>query len=507
MWSWLTLLLIPFGIAAGIIFGALPGFSASTGIVLFMPLSFVLDPFNALVLLLNLYVGAVYGGAIPAILIGLPGAAGAAAQLFDGYPMAKKGRPMEALAINTTSAVIGTLISVLIFLFVAPALSSVALKFGPPEMFWVAVWGLTAIVAMDPKNLTKGMLAGLIGLILGTIGADPMTGSVRMTGGLLELYQGVPFVPALTGLFCFPEVVNNLKFSLSPHAEPPKIIVNTKKLLEGIKMTFKYPKDIISGSLIGTVVGILPGAGASVAAFLAYNQSRMMSKHPEKYGEGAPEGVVSTATAENATVGGAMVPMMTLGVPGSAATAILMAVLMFHGLRPGPSLFMEQWSLISNLVITLLIGSVAMGIIGLLFSRLCSEIVRVDMKVLAPLTLVMIALSAYCSNFSITDIYIMLVCGLIGLVMKKFKYSVTALVLGIILGPIAETNLLQALRMNANNSFNLFTRPLCMVMIAVCLVSLIVPYWNHKRSEKKLSEIDAKKKALAGMSDEEEDLN
>lgn len=481
MWTPLSIFLIPIGTLAGIIFGALPGFSASTGIALLMPVTFVMSPFEGLTFLICIYAGSIYGGAIPAILLSIPGAPGSAAQLFDGYPMAQKGMPMEALAINTTSSMVGSCISIIAFLTIAPALARVALNFGPPEMFWVAVWGLTAIVALEPNRIVKGLFAGCLGMLFGAIGADPMFAYPRMFLGILELYQGVPFIPALVGLFCFSEMILGLNKALSTSQQYDSIKLEVKKLLDGVIVTFRYPWELIRSSIIGTVVGILPGAGASVAAFLAYTQSRLTSKHPEKYGTGIPEGIISTGTADNATMGGALIPLMTLGVPGSAATAILLGLLMYHGLRPGPKLFLEQWPLIKNLGIAAFVGSLLMGVLGLIFARYCAEILKVDTRIIAPATIILATLAAISSSGSIVDIYIMIFFGLLGIVMKVYKYPITSMVLGLILGPLAETNLLQALRMNQGSPSILFTRPLSIFLIGLCIVSFLYPYMNMKK--------------------------
>lgn len=466
-----VLLMIPFGLLLGIFFGVLPGFAGGTGIALCVPIAIFMSPLNSMVFLINLYAGAIYGGGVPAILLGVPGTAGAAATVADGFEMTKKGQFSEALAIQAVSSSFGSIVSILAFLFLSPFLARAALKFGPPEFFMLVLFGLSIIASIDQRNIFKGLFAGALGIALGTIGVDPIVGKVRMSMGLLYLYDGIPYIPFLLGLFCLARMMQ-----LSNEVEIVKAVLDIKpsfkKIFEGMKVTFKYKAELIKGSLIGTFIGAIPGAGAAIACFVSYLQAKNTSKHPERFGTGIPEGIIAPETANNATMGGALIPTFVFGIPGSGATAVLLGVMMFVGLRPGPKVFFEQLTLIRTIGVALLIGSLLIGVFGAFIARYVSGIVKLPLNIIVPIAIVTSSVGAFVGRQAVFDIGIMCATGALGYIMMKYKYPLTATVLGLLLGSMAEDNFLQSLLMSRRSYLIFFTRPITIVLWVIMLVLL-----------------------------------
>ncbi|TFG89797.1 MAG: C4-dicarboxylate ABC transporter permease [Candidatus Atribacteria bacterium] len=481
-----TLLMIPFGLLIGIFFGVLPGFAGGTGMALCLPIAIFMSPLNSMIFLINIYCGAIYGGGVPAILLGIPGTAGAAATVTDGFEMTKRGQYSEALAIQAVSSGFGSIVSIVAFLFLSPFLARAALKFGPPEFFMLVLFGLSIIASIDQRNIFKGLFAGALGIALGTIGVDPIVGRVRMSMGLLYLYDGIPYIPFLLGLFCLARMME-----LSNEVGIVKAVIDIKptfkKIFEGMKLTFKYKAELIKGSLIGTFIGALPGAGAAVACFVSYLQAKNASKYPEKFGTGIPEGIIAPETANNATLGGALIPTFVFGIPGSGATAVLLGVMMFVGLRPGPKVFFEQLTLIRTIGVGLLIGSLFIGVFGAFIARYISRIVKLPLNIIIPIAMVTSSVGALVGRQTVFDIGIMCATGAIGYIMTKYKYPLTATVLGLLLGKMAEDNFLQSLIMSRGSYLIFFTRPITIVLWIIILVSLFGPqiiklYKSYKKT-------------------------
>lgn len=479
-----TLLMIPIGVVVGIVFGILPGFNGSVGMAICMPIAITMTPLNAMVFLINLYNGAMYGGGIPAILVGTPGTAGGAATVLDGFEMAKKGRAIEALEIQAVSSTFGSAISVIAFLICAPALAKFGLKFGPPEFFVLAIFGLSILASMDTRRTLKTLFAGALGIALSTIGCDPIFGTTRMSLGNLYLYEGLPMIACMLGLFCITRMLlmANDKSITSENAVVTKA---DKTSYSGILEPFRHWGTLLKGTFIGVFVGALPGAGAAISSFMAYTQVKNSSMEPEKFGTGIPEGVIAPEASNNATLGGALVPTFTLGIPGSGATAVLLSVMMYLGLRPGPRLFLEQWPLIKSLGITLLIGCICLSIFGVLMAKRMAIITKVPLKILGPIVIATSTLGAFSERYALFDIGLMFFMGALGVLMEKLDYPVTATVLGLVLGDLAEESFLQSLRMSSGSSGIFFTRPITIVLWALTVISLLFPILITKSRESK----------------------
>lgn len=465
-----SLAVIALGTGGGIILGALPGLTATMGVALLVPMTFGMAPVHGLSMLMGIYVGAIYGGCISAILLKTPGTPASAATTLDGYPMAQKGLAGKALGIATVSSGAGGLASAIILIILAPYLAKVALMFGAPEYFALAIFGLTIIVTLS-SNILKGLLIGFFGMLLSTIGADPISGYTRFTFGIANLAQGISFIPALIGLFAIAEVFTQLERAFKDKEETAKVKSIFPTLAE-IKQCFRA---IWRGSIIGTIVGIIPGTGTNIAAWLSYNETRRSSKTPEKFGTGYIEGVAATESANNAVCGGAMVPLLTLGIPGDSVTAVFLGGLIIHGLAPGPRLFVDHPDVVSGLFTGIILANLFMIVLGFVAIRFSTQILRIPRKMLLCAIVIFCALGSYAINQNPFDLLTMLAFGIIGYFCQKYDYSQSALCIAMILGPIAEENLRLALYDSDMDISIFFTRPISLAFIAISLVSLLLP--------------------------------
>lgn len=468
------------GVITGIIVGALPGFTAAMGIAVLIPLTFGLDPNIGLVFLASLYIGAVYGGSISAILINTPGTDSAAATAIDGYEMTKKGRGREALTESAIASGWGGIMSNFALLLIAPPLARFALRFGPPEYFLLAVFGLTIIITFSAESiesLIKGLIVGIIGLLIGTIGFDPLFGIPRFTLKQVELLRGVSLIPALIGLFSLSQM-----FILSSQKKQSIVtdeLKNIGKYRVRINDFFKYFKTYIRGGILGTMIGIIPGAGTSIAAFIGYNEARRFSKHPDEFGKGCREGVAGPESANNAVVGGSLIPTLTLGIPGNSVTAVLLGGLIIMGLRPGHELFTLNAHIIYPFIITLFMANIFMILIGIFGVPYLSNFVKLPVSFIIPFVIVLSVLGSYAINNSIFDVYLVLFFGLAGYFLRINGFSTIPIVLGIILGPIAERGLIQTTGLARSADTNIITffitRPICIILIILIIISLLTP--------------------------------
>ena len=462
------------GVVVGIFFGALPGFGGSASLAIMLPVALVLSPLNAMVFLLAIYTGGHYGGGIPAVLMGVPGDASAAATVLDGFPMTQKGQASEALAFLAMGSAVASIVSVIAFLIFAPPLARFALSFGPPELFMLVVFGLTIIGSIEPSNMLKALLAGTLGLLIASVGVDPYLGNARMVANIPQLYDGFPFIPSLLGLFCISQMLvlitrDNL---VSPGTDVVKPSLG--RTLRGMVDCFNHWRAMAIGTLSGTFIGALPGAGATIAAFIAYNVTKNTSSDPESFGKGNPDGLIAPEAAQNAIVGGSMIPTFALGIPGSGAAAVLMGVMMYMGLRPGPQLFVEQLPLIQLLCIYLLIASVAMIAIGAVAAGAFCRVTRVPLPVLVPLVVVAASIGAYSTRGEVFDLGVMVAFGVLGYLLQRKKYPLSAVVLGLVLGPMAEQYFIQSLVMSNWDYTIFFTRPITMVLWGLIAMSVVV---------------------------------
>ena len=482
----MMLVLVLVGTAGGMAIGAMPGLSATMGLALLVPFTFTMEPTSALVLLGAFYMGAIYGGSFTAILVNAPGTPSSVATAFEGYKMTKKGKSELAIVAATMGSLVGGIIGVTALVFLAPPLASFSLRFGPQEYFWVAIFGLTIIISMSTGSVLKGLIGGTIGLLLATIGIAPVGGDVRFTFGEPMLQGGVPLVPAMVGLFTVPEVIK-LIARKGREAEMENAPRDRQGLWSMIRATVGRPFNAIRSAVIGTVVGILPGAGGSVANLVAYSEAKRASKVKENYGKGEVEGVVAAESANNATVGAGLIPTLTIGVPGTPPDAIILGVLLLQGLRPGAELFSTSGPMVGTLVVALALSAVMMVPVGLIAGRgLQRGVIALPARYLAPSIMALTIVGSFAVRSSVVDVVIMLVIGVMAYFLGLVGISAAPIVLGLILGTIAEEGLVQGLLTatgDAHPWMSFFTGPISLVLIAMTLGSLLWPVvqWFRRR--------------------------
>ncbi len=469
------------GVFIGIVFGAIPGLTATLGVALFLPFTFGMDPIASFALLLGIYCGGIYGGSITAILLKTPGTPSSAATVLDGNPMRNNGRAMEALSIATIGSFIGGEISCIALFFIAPQLAKVALSFGPPEYFAIGLFGLSIIAILSSGNLLRGIISGCVGLLIATIGMDPVTGTLRFTFGIPSLMGGFNFVAALIGLFAISEVMRKLEKESHEKKTDREVASLTGKIVS-IKVILKNWFNIIRSSVIGTVIGIIPATGSAVASWLSYNEARRASKHPEKFGTGIPEGVFATEVANNAVTGGALIPLLTLGIPGDAVTAILMGALMLQGLTPGPLLFTNYGDVMKGLYIMLVVANLFMFLQGMFGIKLFVNLIKVPTNLLMSSVLILCFIGSFAINNNIMDVRMALFMGVLGYFMNKGDFPVPPVLLGIILEPIIEKNFRRSLAISMGDYSIFWTHPICLVFI---LISVGTVLWQVIKSIKK----------------------
>lgn len=476
--SFTPLLLIFLGVCIGILGGAIPGISPSMAVALLLPITYSMTPTHALLMLVGIYIGANYGGSITAVSINTPGTPSATVTAFDGYPMAISGRAGEAMGISLWASVIGGVIGTIILIFASQPLANLALKFWPSEYFALCIMGLTTVATLGGKNWQKAMVCVLFGLLINTMGLAPITSIKRFTFGINQLYDGITFVPALIGLFALGEVFSSLE---SYKAEGQKHGA-FKYTWPKFKYYWKLKWSIIRSSIMGTVIGVFPGAGGTIASFLAYDMERRLSKHPEQFGKGAPEGVVAAEAANSASVGGAMVPLLSLGIPGSSTAAVLLGALMIHNLTPGPELFIKEPLMINALFASMFIANIFMSGIGVFGSKLWVRVTDIPKTILLPLIFAFSILGSYSVSQSMADVVMCLIFGVIGWLMKKYDYPAAPVVLGLVLGKLIEANFHRAMTLNGLASF---ARPLTLALFLISVLAIVIPLFQDRKKRSK----------------------
>jgi len=443
-------------------------------IALLLPFTIGLDPVAAISMMAALYCAGTFGGSITAILINAPGAPPAVATAFDGYPMAKKGQPGKALGLATIASVIGGIFSLIIFIFATPLLASIALKFGPVEYFGLAVFALSMLASMSGKSSIRNLIAGTIGVLLATIGVHLATGVERFDFGIEELSEGIHFVPVLIGLFAMSELLTQ---SQTLNAAVERMSAKTLKL-----PTWKELKvlkwNIFRSSSLGTFIGILPAEGSTVAAMMGYNEAKRWSKTPEKFGTGCAEGIVAPESANNAAAGGAMVPTLALGIPGSGTTALILAALVMHGFKPGPYLITETPHLVYAIFGAMLIANFGFLGIGLVGAKVFSYVTFIPKRFLWPSVFVFSLIGSYSFSSSFFDVWVMLLSGIIGFFMMRNGFSPAPLVMGLILGPMVEETFTQAMVIHDSSFFQFFDSGVFIIFMVLTLISLSSPFWS-----------------------------
>lgn len=480
----INLLIMFLSTAMGITIGCLPGLSAAMGVALLLPITFGMDPASGLITLGGIYCGAIFGGSISAILIHTPGTPASAATAIEGYELTKKGQAAKALTVACVASFIGGLLSCISLYFFSPLLAQLALQFKSPEYFWLSLFGLTIIAGVSNKSLLKGLISGVLGLLISTIGMAPMEGVERFMFDQSELYNGINVTCALIGLFSMSQVLVLAEGKIKERGCLPQKIGRFG--LSKAEMKQIAPTTIRSW-IIGNIVGILPGAGATIASFIGYNEARQFSKHKEDFGHGSIEGVAGSEAANNAVTGGSLIPTLTLGIPGESVTAVLMGGLIIHGLQPGPELFTTYADMTYTFFAGFVLVQFFMLVIGLFGSKMFAQISRLSDAILIPSIFLLCVVGSYAINNSTFDVGVMVVFGVIGYLAHHFDLNNAAIVLGLILGPIGENGLRRSLMISNGDPSILFSSVICWVLIALCVVGILSPLF-FSRMEKKMKD-------------------
>ncbi len=468
-----SLLFLGIGTIGGLILGATPGLSPTMAVALLIPFTFRMDPAQGLILLGAAYTSSVAGGAVSAILLKIPGAPANIATALDGYEMAKKGQAAKALQMCFVSSAIGGVIGILVLIFLTPLLAAWALGFGPSHLFWIAILGVTIIGTLDARSVVKGLLSGAMGLWIATIGYDSIQGVERFTF-TEHLDGGVNVIAALIGLFAIPQIIEMLEGGRT-RKTIEVLAVERHSIWASTREVFSKLRALGIGSVVGTIIGLIPGAGGQIAGIVSYDQTRKFSPNRDRFGKGESEGVVAAESANNAMVGPSLVPLLTLSVPGSPTAAVLLGGLLIHGIFPGPDLFSKHAAVAWTFIDSMLIGQILMMVFGLYIARLAARVVLIPPAILAPAILVLAVFGSFAVQHSLSDVFVMLTLGLGMYFLEKVGFSAAPMVLGIILGPIAESNYVQG-RIIAEAGDGIFayffTGGLNIALIALCLASV-----------------------------------
>ncbi|MGZ8209487.1 MAG: tripartite tricarboxylate transporter permease [Burkholderiales bacterium] len=480
-----NLLFVTLGVIIGTLIGALPGIGPVSGLSILIPLAFGLNPTSAMILMCGIYYGCMYGGTITSVLMNVPGESASIMTCLDGHAMARQGRAGPALTIAAIGSFIAGTFSVVMLTLLAPPIAEAALSFGPPEYFALTLLGLCAISGLTGKSRAKGYAMGLLGLALATVGLDPIDGTQRFTFGNLELMDGIGFLPVAVGMFGLGAV-----FAMVEQSMEVEIM---KTSLREMLITKQDLKDsampMVRGSVIGFVIGVLPGAGATIATFLAYAAEKRLSKTPELFGTGLIAGVASPESANNASTGGAMIPLLTLGIPGSGTTAVLLGVLALFSLQPGPLLFSKNPEFVWALIASMYIGNVMLLVLNIAFVPAFVAVLRVPYKVLAALIAVFCLVGVYSVNYSVQDLWMMLGFGVLGYLTLKMDYPQAPLLLGLVLGGFMEVSMRQSLKMSHADVSIFFTRPIAATIMAIVIVIVLWPMLSRLRPRAPMQEL------------------
>ena len=466
-----VLLMMLVGITGGMAIGALPGLTATMGVAILVPFTFNLDPLTSLAMLVGIYIGAIQGGSIPAVLIRTPGTPAAAATTFDGYPLALKGEQDKALASALFASFFGGMVGTIILAFSAPLISQFALKFSAAEYCTFGIFGLSVIITLSEGGIIKGLIAGVFGLLLAMVGMDKMTGVPRFTFNSIELMSGISFIPVMIGLFAVSEIFHGAEKIV----QIERVDFTIKRLIPTFDEFKHIFKTLIRSSLIGTFVGSLPGAGGDIAAFISYNEAKRFSKHPEEFGHGEINGIAASESANNATCEGAMIPLLTLGVPGDSVTAVLIGAFMIQGLQPGPLLFAKNADLVYAIFVAFFVANILNYIVALIGARIFARAVSIPRYLLLPAIMLLCIIGSYSIRNSFFDIWVMLLFGVVGYLMQKFQYPIGPVVLALILGPMVESEFRRAMIMYRKDYTVFFTRPISLLFLLLALISIFGP--------------------------------
>lgn len=477
----LNMVLIPIAVIIGVVAGAIPGFTGTNTVAIVLPFTLVMEPETAIIFMAAVYVGANYGGAIPAALINTPGTAGATATVLDAYPMSQKGLAGQAIGISILASVIGGIVSAILMLFFINPLAEIAFMFGQPEFFALAIFGIAALSSILGENVRKGLVSGFFGLLIAAITLDPITGQRRLDFGFPELYSEVPFVPIIVGLFAISELLYLIKKEQISSSSMD--IGSYSEIREGFSMVIRRPTQTLRALSIGTIIGAVPGAGTSVANFISWGEAKRASDHSEEFGEGTPDGVIASEASNNAVTSSSLIPTLVLGIPGSGTTAVMLGALLLHGINPGPSL-METFGPEANaIILSLILANGVLLIFAFAISKYIVRVVILPTEYIVPVILVLTVIGMFALSSTIFQPWFMLLFGIIGFLMREFDYSVIPLVLGVILGPLAEGAFRRGLTISQGDlSIFFISSPITIILwIAIILVFVGQPLVNTAR--------------------------
>ncbi len=479
-----NLLYMNLGLLLGVIFGAIPGLTVILCIVLFLPFTYSLGAVESFMFLLGMYCSGSYGGSISAILIKTPGTPHAAATMLDGYPLTKKGQSMKALTVALRASTFGGIFSAVVLLFFAPKVAKFAQMMGTPEYFLICAFGLTIIAGVSGNSLVKGIIAGAFGLFLSTIGIDAMSGGTRFIFNNINLYSGIALVISLIGLFALSEVLAKSEIhSKKNRVDSSSLAERNTKLSKSEKKQTRKPM-ILSG-IIGVIIGVIPGTGASMASFFSYDRAKKISKKPEEFGKGSIEGISACETANNAVTGATLIPLLTLGIPGDGSVAIMLGALMINGLTPGPNLFVENGPIMYAIMIGLIFVNIFMFLQGKFLTKWFARIISVPVEVLTPIIVMFCFAGAFSVNSSLFDISVTLVFALIAYIVSKFEFSTIPILLGLVLGTLTEENFRRSLVLS-DGSWSIFiSSPICIVFLIFIVITIFLILKSQIQNKKK----------------------
>lgn len=475
--------LIVLGVLFGIIGGSIPGFTVTMAILVVFPFTFAMDPVSGVSLMVGVFVGGYSGGIVSGVMLGIPGTPSSITTVYDGYPMAQKGEPGRALGIGVAASFLGTIISVAVLVFFGPLIASFSMNFRPWEITALIVFALTLVAGLSNGALLKGLLAAALGLLITTVGYD-RNSNLRFDFGIPAFGSGFEILPVMIGIFAFSQLLGNIEKLKDEKSETKKIDTNvTIPYGQILKDMAGQKLNTLRSSLIGSLVGALPGTGGTVANFLSYDQAKKFSKHPEEFGKGTPSGIVASEASNSAVAGGAFVPTLALGIPGDLPMAIMMGVLILHGITPGPMMFEQNPILVGAIYASLLIGAVVMVLCNLLLVRWFAKIALIPQQILVPVVLMLCAIGAYALNNNLFDIWVLFIFGIIGYLLWKAEVPLTPLILGVVLGNNLERQLFRALELN-ESWWTFLTRPLSALFLALAVASIVFSLYQDRKIQR-----------------------
>jgi len=476
--TWTNILWVVIGGSLGTIIGMLPGLGPATGVAVLIPITFGMNPATALITMCAVYYGAMFGGSRASIMINVPGDASAIVSCFDGYQMTKQGRAGPALAISAIASFIGGMIGMVFLVFLTQPIAAAALKFGPAEMFSLLLFALVATITLSEGNLLKGLIAIAFGLMLSTIGIDGMTGIIRFTYGVESLNDGIDFLVIIIGVYAVTEVYKNFKDTNAVYKLDSKSIGKVWISREDWKRSWK---PMLRNSPLGFIIGVLPGMGGSIATFMSYALEKNLSKRPEEFGKGAIEGLAAPEASNNACSCGAMVPLLTLGIPGSGTTAVMLGALMMLGVKPGPTLFTDHPEIAWGVIASMLIGNIILIIINLPLAIPLVQILRVPTRIMLPIIMGLALIGTFFLNYSSFDFIIVMIAGIIGYMFSKLEIPLPPLVLALILGGAFEQNLRNSMVLSDGNISIFFQKPISVVFLVLAAGTLVYALLRRKK--------------------------